>query len=139
MVTNKIILTHVKTAIALTSLFTMTACGPLFSKGYGEQGLSREAFEQYVEEVFRLQNGLTNDVMLLSLNDDESDQLDELLLAEHQMHETCSPLNEYVLRNLDHQSIGLFLMRRIEKSAESCERAAKQVELLLTHMHTQKH
>ncbi len=123
------------------ALFTMilvivlSGCATLFWGGYGDTGLSREDFEAYVEQVFRFQNRLTNEVMLLSLRSEDLNQYNDIFLAEHNMHEICSPLNEYVVKSMDDQNAGLLLMRRVERSVVPCEQAAQYVDLLLQHLH----
>jgi hypothetical protein len=103
-----------------------------FSGGYGAKGQSQEEFTQYVEGVFRLQNSMTSEVMLLQENDDAKNH-DALLEAEQHMQEACAPLNEYVSRDIDGLNIGLFLRRRVEKSAIDCEQTAQKVKSLLGH------
>lgn len=101
--------------------------------GYGGNGQSREEFAHYVEEVFRLQNRMTSEVMMLQDSDDAKNS-ESLLLAEQRMQKKCDPLNEYVSLNADGLSTGIFLHRRVEQSAKDCERAAREVESLLKHL-----
>ncbi|MBU2570774.1 MAG: hypothetical protein KJ725_12240 [Gammaproteobacteria bacterium] len=114
--------------------FVLSGCAKPFWGGYGDTGLSRDAFEVYVEQVFRFQNRLTNEVMLLSLRSEDLNQFNDIYLAEHKMHEICSPLNEYVAKSMDDQNAGLLLMRRLERSVAPCEQAAQYVDLLLRHL-----
>jgi hypothetical protein len=116
--------------ILISITVTLSGCALPFFGGYGEQGMSREEFTRYVEGVFRLQNSITSEVMILQEGDDNKKH-EVLLQAEQHMQETCSPLNEYASRDIDGLSIGLFLRRRVEKSAIDCERAAKEVKSLL--------
>jgi len=109
---------------------TLSGCALPFG-GYGEQGMSRKEFTQYVEKVFRLQNSITSEVMVLT-EDDDSKKHKALLQAEQQMLEACGPLNEFVSRKSDGLSVGLFLKRRVEKSAIDCERETQEVKSLLT-------
>ena len=110
----------------------LSGCATPFSGGYGAKGQSREEFTRYVEGVFRLQNSMTSEVMLLQETDDAKNH-DALLEAEQHMQEACAPLNEYVSRDIDGLNIGLFLRRRVEKSAIDCEQAAQKVKSLLGH------
>jgi hypothetical protein len=103
--------------------------GPLVGN-YGGQGRSREEFTRYVENVFMLQNNVTSRIMLLMDTVDDNSQKN-LLTAEQQMREQCSPINEYATRDMDGLSVGLWLKRRVEKSAEACDKAAHQAEALL--------
>ncbi len=108
----------------------MAGCAVPFWGGYGANGQSREAFAQHVEEVFRLQNQMTSEVMML-LENDQAKQPIILQQAEQHMQQVCSDLNEYASRDIDGLSIGLFLRRRVEKSAIACEQAALAIKPLL--------
>ena len=110
----------------------LSGCATPFLGGYGENGQSREDFTRYVEGVFRLQNNMTSEIMALLETDDVNNH-DDLLEAEQHMQEACGPLNEYASRDSDGLSIGLFLRRRVEKSAMDCEQAAQKVKSLLEH------
>ncbi|WP_341327513.1 hypothetical protein [Methylotuvimicrobium sp. KM2] len=121
--------------MTVTLFFVLSGCAKPFWGGYGDTGLSRDAFEVYVEQVFRFQNRLTNEVMLLSLRSEDINQYNDIFLAEHKMHEICSPLNEYAAKSMDGQNAGLLLMRRVERSVVPCEQAAHYVDLLLQHLH----
>ncbi|MDP1772538.1 MAG: hypothetical protein Q8L15_09670 [Methylobacter sp.] len=103
--------------------------GSLFG-GYGANGQSREEFEQHVEEVFRLQNRMSSEVMML-LESDEGKKYQALLQAEQHMQQVCADLNEYASRDIDGLSIGYFLSRRVEQSAIDCEQAALAIKPLL--------
>ena len=108
----------------------LSACAMPFWGGYGQNGQSREEFTHYVESVFRLQNSMTSEIMAL-LETDDAKNHDALLEAEQHMQEVCGPLNEYASRDSDGLNIGLFLRRRVEKSAIDCEQAAQKVKSLL--------
>ncbi|MGZ8162891.1 MAG: hypothetical protein ACXWTK_00955 [Methylobacter sp.] len=108
----------------------LSGCVTPFFGGYGAKGQSRKEFAHYVEEVFRLQNNMTSQVMML-LESEEVKNHDVLFRAEQQMLKICGPLNEYASRDIEGLSIGLFLQRRVEKSAVECEQAAREVKFLL--------
>jgi hypothetical protein len=109
---------------------TLSGCALL--GGYGAKGQSKDDFVRYVEQVFRLQNKMTSEIMALSDNEDATQQNPNLTQAEQQMQKMCADLNEYVSRDMDGLRTGLLLRRRVEKSAMDCEKAAHAVELLLT-------
>lgn len=109
---------------------TLSGCSLPFFGGYGGQGMSRDEFSRYVEGVFRLQNSITSELMLLPESDDTKKH-EAILQAEQLMQEACAPLNEFVSRESDGLSNGLFLRRRVEKSAIDCERKAQEVKSLL--------
>jgi hypothetical protein len=93
-------------------------------------GLSKEEFAKYVEEVFRFQNRMTSEVMML-MTAEEGENYSVLLKSEQHMQQVCAPLNEYASRNIDGLSNGLSLQRQVVKTAMDCDRAAHEVELLL--------
>ncbi len=116
--------------IMLAIAALLSGCALPFLSGYGANGQSREEFARHVEEVFRLQNQMTSQVMmLLETNDDQKPA--SLMQAEQHMQQACADLNEYVSRDIDGLSSGLFLRRRVEKSAIDCEQAALAIKLLL--------
>lgn len=114
----------------MTIALFLSGCTAAFWGGYGTKGQSREEFTRYVEEVFRLQNGMTSEIMALLENDDAKNYV-ALLQAEQHMQEKCAPLNEYASRDIDGLNISFFLRRRVEKSAIDCEQAAQKVKSLL--------
>jgi hypothetical protein len=95
-------------------------------------GLSKEEFAKYVEDVFRFQNRMTSEVMMLTTSEGD-DNFSVLLTSEQHMQQVCAPLNEYVSRNIDGLSNGLSLQRQVAKSARDCDRAAQEVDGLLKH------
>jgi hypothetical protein len=107
------------------SLSVLTACTPPFLH-YGDKGLSRDEFARYVESVFRLQNNLTSQTMLL-----EDVEAEHVLQAEQKMHTACAALNDYASKDMDGLSISLSLSRRVEQSAAQCEKAALQLQTVL--------
>jgi hypothetical protein len=121
---------NVQGLILLSFTISLSGCALPFLGGYGGQGMSREEFTRYVEGVFHLQNSITSEVMIL-LEGDDTKKYEALLQAEQHMREACAPLNEYASRDIDGLNIGLFLRRRVEKSAIDCERKAQEVKSLL--------
>jgi hypothetical protein len=115
-------------ALAIAAL--ISGCAVPFFGGYGANGQSLEEFEHHVEEIFRLQNQMTSEVMML-LENDEAKNPEALMQAEQHMQRVCADLNEYVSRDIDGLSSGLFLRRRVEKSAIDCEQAAMAIKPLL--------
>jgi hypothetical protein len=123
-------LVNLRSLIVIAVAVILSGCAIPFL-GYGANGQSREEFGRHVEEIFRLQNKMTSQVMMLLESDDVKNP-DVLLHAEQHMEQICGPLNEYASRDIDGLDIGLFLQRSVEKSAIDCEQAAREVESLLT-------
>ncbi|MEQ1485891.1 MAG: hypothetical protein ABL913_10015 [Methyloglobulus sp.] len=98
---------------------------------YGPDGQSREEFEHRVEAVFRLQNRMTSEVMVLQEGDTVSKDQETILQAEQVMQKNCSDLNEYASRDIDGLNKSLLLQRRVENSVVDCENSAHKVEALL--------
>ena len=112
--------------ILLTTL--LSACSTPWLGGYGASGQTKEEFARYVESVFKFQNQMTSKVMMLLESEDYFGDYEAILQAEQKMREICEPLNEYATRENDGMSIGLFLRRRVEKSAVACDKAARRVD-----------
>jgi hypothetical protein len=119
--------------LSLTSLIILviacllSGCASSLNGRYGEYGQTKAEFTQYVEIVFKMQNSMTSEMMAIT-NADEA-----LLQADQKMQETCAPLNEYAAREEDKLNIAISLLRRVEKSAVACEKAAQKVQALLNH------
>jgi hypothetical protein len=109
----------------------LSGCATPFGGGYGANRQSREEFARYVEDVFRLQNSMTSEVMMLTESEGDSGSHVTLIRAEQHMHKICAPLNEYASRDSEGLSVGLLLSHNVEKSAVDCEQAARQVQSLL--------
>jgi hypothetical protein len=108
----------------------LSGCSIPFFGGYGSKGRSRDEFAQYVEEVFKLQNHITSQIMILMESGNPKLQ-QPIINAEQHMQDICSPINEYASRDIDGLYISFSLRRRVEKSAEDCDKAAHEVKDLL--------
>jgi len=117
--------------IGLLITILLSGCSLPFFSGYGANGQTREEFTRYVETVFKLQNSMTSKMMALTENDEKPANLNALLQAEQRMQKTCEALNEYAERDSDGLSVGLLLQRRVEQTAVDCEKAAKELQVLL--------
>lgn len=114
----------------VTLAVLLQACALPFAGNIGDTGLSKEEFAQYVEEVFRFQNRMTSEVMMLTTSD-ESGHTAALLQSEQHMQQVCAPLNEFVSRDIDGLSTSFTLRRQVVKTSLACDRAAHEVEVLL--------
>jgi hypothetical protein len=116
----------------LVLIYLLAGCSWPWVGKIGGTGLSKEAFARYVEEVFRFQNRMTSEVMMLTAMD-EDDDFSGLLKSEQRMQRVCAPLNEYVSRDIEGLGSGLSLQRQVVKTALDCDRAAHEVDRLLKH------
>ncbi len=120
----------IRSLVTFTITGLISGCAVPFFGGYGENGQSREEFAHHVEEVFRLQNQMTSEVMML-LESDAPQNHEALMQAEQRMQQVCADLIEYASRDIDGLSSDLFLSHRVEASAIDCERAALAIKPLL--------
>ncbi len=108
----------------------LVGCSTSFLAKDDVSNSSKVDFAHYVEDVFRLQNSVTSEIMELQESDDMNDQ-SALLKAEQAMQEACAPLNEYVSKTADGTGASFFLKRKVQKTAVDCESSAKLVRLNL--------
>lgn len=109
--------------ITSTLIFVLTACS-------FNPALSKKEFIQYVNNVFKLQNQMTGEVMMLA-ETEQQQQYEHLLALEQNMHRDCHPLNEYAERENDGLKTGLMLKQQVKKAVYTCEQAALKVQHLL--------
>jgi hypothetical protein len=94
---------------------------------FGTYGEKNQTLEDFAESVFILQNKMTNAVMF-----SESELSAATLEAEKKMHVACEPLNKAGSLQFDGLSVNFELAQRIQQTAESCEKAAQQLQILLS-------
>lgn len=121
-----------KRIISLLITIILSGCSLPFLGGYGENGQTREEFTRYVENVFKLQNSMTSEMMGLADSDDKPANMDALLRAEQTMQKKCEALNEYAALDSEGESVSLLLQNRVAQSAKECETAAKNLHTLLS-------
>lgn len=85
----------------------------------------------YVEAVFRRQNAIATQVMMLTDIELSTEDEDELLQAETQMLQNCRLLNAYAVKEMNHESTSLLFKKRVKDSAESCDESVDEIESLL--------
>lgn len=117
--------------IGLLITLNLSACSLPFFSGYGAKGQTREEFTRYVEEVFKLQNSMSSQMMALADSDEQPKNMAALSQAEQRMQKMCESLNEYAALDSEGSSASLLLQRRVEQSAVDCEKAAKDLQALL--------
>lgn len=120
---------RLQSLIALLITMLLSGCSLFF----GGNGQNNEDFAQYVERVFKLQNGLSSQLIALS-DEDEDDKpanFEALLQAEQNMRKQCEALNQYATLDSDGASASLALKAQVAESAKSCEASAKQLQILM--------
>ena len=96
-----------------------------------------EEFKKYVEQVFRRQNKVTN--QLIEIFEEEPDNIDEetydaLEDAEEEMQDACVVLNKIAAQKSHEEKISLQLKYKALKTVGHCDRATKNVENLLAQL-----
>ncbi len=105
--------------IALSLAVTIPACS-LIDAITHEQELT-----VYAENLFRRQNELTSELMML---DSGSDDENEIYQAELRMHEACKLLNDYAQSQMEGKSMGILFKRRVKNSLPACDDAIQDLE-----------
>lgn len=90
---------------------------------------TREEFEDYVEQVFRYQNLVGNDLIARA----DSDQVmpPALVEADEHMVRSCQALNAVVIARAEDRDPGLALKRELARTIAACDQAAHAVGRLL--------
>lgn len=86
---------------------------------------------EYVESVFKRQNAISTQVMMLPETELNAEDYEALLQAEAQMQKDCKLLNEYALKEMDNESTTLMFKKQVKDSAEGCDLSIQEVEELL--------
>ncbi len=103
----------------------LTGCA-VFHDVFGYQSTA-----EYVESVFKRQNAISTQVMMLPETELEPDDYDELLKAEVQMQKDCKLLNDYAVKEMNNESTSLMFKKQVRDSAEGCDDSVQEVEELL--------
>ncbi|HWO99845.1 MAG TPA: hypothetical protein VNL74_04385 [Methylococcus sp.] len=95
--------------------------------------MNQKDFAIYVERVFRHHNQVLNDLILKQNQDPYQDSEDdgELRDAEAEMIETCGPLDEVVVAEAEHRSLGLSTLMKLADIVPNCEAITRHVEALI--------
>ena len=96
-----------------------------------QDGKNTLSFSEYVEDVFRRQNNIVSEILIIIEDDaDETDHA-ELIRSEQNLQEACKLLNEYAVRERDELTMGLIFKRKVKNSVAGCEKAIENAESLL--------
>jgi hypothetical protein len=85
----------------------------------------KQALTVYAEDLFRRQNKLTSQLMML---DSTVENEEALYQAEMAMHEACKLLNDYARYQMEGKSLGILFKRRVKNSLPACEDAIVELE-----------
>ncbi|MCK5190675.1 MAG: hypothetical protein KAR12_11540 [Methylococcales bacterium] len=92
---------------------------------------STESISEYAELLFKQQNRLTQQVMMLSEEDISPEEEEKISQAELQMHDACHLLNEYANREMEGKGMSVFFRRRLKNSLKACEESVNNMEAVL--------
>ena len=112
--------------LALLVFFFIPGCSMT-----GETLNSKESISIYAESLFKRQNSLTQQLMMLSEEDMTSTDEEIIYQAEIQMHDACHLLNEYANREIEEKGMSVFFRRRVKNSLNTCEESVKNMESVL--------
>ncbi len=122
----------------LLPLLLLTGCvGITIDNADGErQRFSRQEFRDYTQAVFRRQNALVGEVILLAedMLDADPAQMRAVYEAEDAMNAACEPLNRLVARIRDGSNVRIDERLDIVPTVPRCDAAARRLEALLASM-----
>ncbi len=91
----------------------------------------QDTIAEYGEKVFRKQNLITSQVMMLSESDLSPKNSQKLQQAESKMQKDCKLLNEYASREMDKATIDLLFQKQVRDSISGCDASIQSIQLLL--------
>ncbi len=117
----------IKISVIIASSVLFTGC-VFIQDPLGQKKMVQ--IRQYAESIFRRQNTATSQVMILTMDEENS----ALSTAESTMQEACAELNAYVIRALssdDFLMLDFLAQHRVISSLDNCDAATKKLEALL--------
>ncbi|MDH3693095.1 MAG: hypothetical protein OER96_00800 [Gammaproteobacteria bacterium] len=92
-----------------------------------------DKFRDYVEQVFRQQNRVTNDLIYLLPEIEQTDGalFFRMTLAESNMLKSCGHLNMLAASYRDDRKPGFFKRMKMSRNAAQCDRATQKTQTLL--------
>lgn len=112
-----------KSAIIISFLL-ISGCS-VFKIPLGQEKISQ--LREEAESIFRRQNTATSQVMILTLDEEDS----TLVEAEQAMQDACAELNAYAVRLRDGLGDNLLQQQQVFNSLNECDAATKHLEVLL--------
>lgn len=91
----------------------------------------QDTIAEYGESVFRKQNVITSQIMMLSESELSPENSQKLQQAEAQMQKDCKLLNEYATREMDKANIDLLFQKQVRDSIQGCDDSIQKMEVLL--------
>lgn len=98
----------------------------------------QDEIAEYGETVFRKQNLLTSQVMMLSEAELSEQNQQRLQQAEARMQEDCKLLNQYATREMDAENIDLLFRKQVKDSIKGCDMSIQKMEATLLELGIQE-
>lgn len=114
--------------VILCSSQFLTGCS-LISDAWNQDSIA-----EYGETVFRKQNLITSQVMMLSDSELSPENSRKLQQAESKMQKDCKLLNEYASREMDKATIDLLFQKQVRDSISSCDASIQSIQSLLAEL-----
>ena len=95
---------------------------------------SIEEFKLYAEEVFRRQNRISTELIMLLIDydiDSKEKQHQLIVDAEEKITDACQPLNTMVIMKVENRDIDMSLKFKIVDSISKCDYITREVEVML--------
>jgi hypothetical protein len=90
-----------------------------------------ERMAEYAELLFKRQNFLTQQLMMLFEEDLGMVEEERVSQAELQMYDACHLLNEYANKEMEGEKMSIFFRRRVKNSFASCDESVKNMGSIL--------
>lgn len=121
----------IRILLTVCAFLMLPACSVFSGTSNGRYFDPFTGYADYAEGVFIRQNQATSEIMMLSEDDIDPYAYEDLLEAEKEMQIACELLNEYAVKEVEGESIGLFFKKKVQNSVEGCEYALRNVESTL--------
>ncbi len=93
--------------------------------------LSKEDMAKHAEDVFKHQNQMTQQIMLLSEDELTESEEERISSYELQMYDACRLLNEYARSESEGKQKSVIFRTQLKRSLNTCADRVKQMEELL--------
>lgn len=117
-----------------SGLCVLVGSGALMGCSLVQDVWNQDDIAEHGEAVFRRQNAITSQVMMLSDSDLSASNQKKLQQAESKMQQECKLLNEYATREMDKKTSDVLFQKQVRDSIEGCDSSIKQIENTLVEL-----
>jgi len=86
---------------------------------------------EYAETLFKRQNQVTLEVMMLLEEELTLAEEDRLSDAELQLHDKCQLLNEMAVYEMSGEEVSYYFQGQVQRSFKACDESVKNLEFIL--------